>query len=345
VAGSPRIEFVLEAIQAAMAIVRAQPVSPESERLAREATSLRQAVEGWRRSPPSRALREETMKRVLRLHVGAATLTRLGPSPAERTASASEVLDENDRPTAPPPFDIEAFARETTSPDSERRMPSEPPTQPWQGQSEAERNVSKGPSSIDRDVDKALLPLAEAPHPPVEPATARRPALAIETSVPGPEPARAQRSFSPSSIERAVLGAMDSPVVTQRDIQDPTAEMLECYAVADYAGAITLADLVLAEVPGSLVALECRAKSSTALEGIYSARLGSMSHVPIVVMTSAEIDRLEIDHRAGFLLSLIDGASSLEAILDVCGMPRLDALRILRELVQRGAIRLGRLSG
>jgi hypothetical protein len=102
---------------------------------------------------------------------------------------------------------------------------------------------------------------------------------------------------------------------------------------------------VLADAPENLVALECRSKSSTALEGIYAARLGSMSHVPIVVMTSAEIDRLEIDHRAGFLLSLIDGASSLEAILDVSGMPRLDALRILRELVQRGAIRLGRLSG
>jgi hypothetical protein len=354
VAGNPRIEFVLEAIQAAVAIVRTQPVSPESDRLAREAISLRQAVEGWRRSPPSRALREDTMKRVLRLHVAAATLTRLGPSPAEAaTALASSgVLDENDRPTAPPPFDIEAFARETTAPDSERRIPSEPPTQRRQGQSEADRNVAKGPTSIERDVDRALAPLAESPHATFEPVTARRPSLEVEMSLAAPAPAPApaarapgQRSFSPSSIERAVLGAVDSPVVTQRDIQDPTAEMLECYAVADYAGAITLADLVLADAPENLVALECRSKSSTALEGIYAARLGSMSHVPIVVMTTVEIDRLEIDHRAGFLLSLIDGASSLEAVLDVCGMPRLDALRILRELVQRGAIRLGRLSG
>jgi hypothetical protein len=47
---------------------------------------------------------------------------------------------------------------------------------------------------------------------------------------------------------------------------------------------------------------------------------------------------LAIDSRTGFLLSLIDGASTFEAILDVCGMPRLDALRILDDLVQRGAI-------
>lgn len=345
-AGNPRIEFVLEAIQAAVAIVRAQPVSPESDRLAREAISLRQAVEGWRRSPPSRALREDTMKRVLRLHVAAATLTRLGPSPAEprMPMASSDVLDENDRPTAPPPFDIEAFARETTSRDSERRMPSEPPTHRWQGQGEAERNVSKGPTSIDQDVDRALAPLAESPAT-SEPVTARRPSLEVEMSLAAPAPAAAvrapgQRSFSPSSIERAVLGAVDSPVVTQRDIQDPTAEMLECYAVADYAGAITLADLVLADAPENLVALECRSKSSTALEGIYAARLGSMSHSPIVAMSPAQMDGLEIDHRAGFLLSLVDGASTIEAILDMCGMPRLDALRILRELVQRGVIRL-----
>jgi hypothetical protein len=339
VAGNPRIEFVLEAIQAASAILQAQPVSAESERLVRDAASLRQAVEGWRRAPPSRALREETMKRVLRLHVSAATLARLGPSAAERSAPPafdSAVVDENDRPTAPPPFDIEAFARETAAPDAERRISSEPPTQPWQSTVEAEAPVSKQPQSIDHEVDRALEPLDEISHPKIDPATARRPSVSVATPAPRP----VQRTFSPSSIERALLGAVDGPVVTQRDIQDPEAEMLQCYERGDYAEAITLADLVLAEAPESLVALECRSKSGTALEALYAARLGSMSHLPIVVMTPAQLDGLEIDHRAGFLLSLVDGASTLETILDMCGMPRLDALRILRELVQLGVIRL-----
>jgi hypothetical protein len=339
VAGNPRIEFVLEAIQAALAIMQAQPASPESDRLLRDAASLRQAVEGWRRAPPSRALREETMKRVLRLHVGAATLARLGPSSAERSAAPSfesAVVDENDRPTAPPTFDLEAFARETSAPDSERHMSSEPPTQPWQGTIDAEGEVSKQPASIEREVDRALESLDETAHAPIEPVTARRPSLSLETPAPRP----VQRTFSPSSIERALLGAVDGPVVTQRDIQDPEAEMLQCYERGDYAEAISLADLVLADAPESLVALECRSKSGTALEAIYAARLGSMSHLPIVVMTPEQLDGLEIDHRAGFLLSLVDGASTLETILDMCGMPRLDALRILRELVQLGVIRL-----
>ena len=47
---------------------------------------------------------------------------------------------------------------------------------------------------------------------------------------------------------------------------------------------------------------------------------------------------LSIDHRAGFVLSLVDGVSSLEMILDVSGMPTLDALRILYELMQQRII-------
>jgi hypothetical protein len=169
--------------------------------------------------------------------------------------------------------------------------------------------------------------------------TARRPSLSLETPArPAPKPAA--RNFSPSSIERAVLGAVDGPVVTQRDIKDPTTEMLDCYELGDYAGAIEMADVVLAESPDSLVAQECRAKSSSALEGIYAARLGPMTRMPIVTMGPSQIDGLGIDHRAGFLLSLVDGASTLEAILDVCGMAKLDAMRILHELVQRGAVKL-----
>jgi hypothetical protein len=343
VAGSPRIEFVLEAIQAALAIVAPHPASQESERLVREAASLRQTVEGWRRSPPTRAIRDETMKRVLRLHVGAATLARLSPPPLGQRTSAThmspsrpEVLDEHDRPTAPPPFDIEAFARQTSALDSERRIRSEPPTQPFHGKTDAQR-PSREPAATDQEVDRALAPLTETPDLPSEPITARRPSLSVDTSIATPAP----RTFSPSSIERAILGAVDGPLVWQRDIDDPAAEMLRCYELGDYTGAIALADLILAEASGSLVALECRTKSGAALEGIYAARLGPLSRLPIVVMAPTQIDSLDIDHRAGFLLSLVDGSSTIEGILDVCGMPRLDALRILHELVQRGAVGFG----
>jgi hypothetical protein len=62
--------------------------------------------------------------------------------------------------------------------------------------------------------------------------------------------------------------------------------------------------------------------------------------VPRVVMLRDEISQLELDHREGFLLSLIDGVSNIEALLDVCAMPEEDALITLYELLGRRVIAL-----
>jgi hypothetical protein len=70
------------------------------------------------------------------------------------------------------------------------------------------------------------------------------------------------------------------------------------------------------------------------------ARLGGDLKVPKLVIDRAKITALALDHRAGFVLSLVDGRIPIEDILDVSGMPRRDALRILCELVDRGAIKL-----
>jgi hypothetical protein len=40
------------------------------------------------------------------------------------------------------------------------------------------------------------------------------------------------------------------------------------------------------------------------------------------------------------LLSRVDGLSTIEEVLDVCGMPRLEALKTLVDLLERGAIRV-----
>jgi hypothetical protein len=63
-----------------------------------------------------------------------------------------------------------------------------------------------------------------------------------------------------------------------------------------------------------------------------------MVRVPVVVRLPVPTDNPSVDHRTGFLISLIDGSATLEAIVDRCGMPKSDALRILYELVKRGII-------
>jgi len=56
------------------------------------------------------------------------------------------------------------------------------------------------------------------------------------------------------------------------------------------------------------------------------------------VMTLDLLKRLPLDHRAGFLLSLMDGAMDLETMVEIAGMPREDVLRVVRDLYESGVV-------
>jgi hypothetical protein len=74
------------------------------------------------------------------------------------------------------------------------------------------------------------------------------------------------------------------------------------------------------------------------LAQMYLARLGSLAQVVRVALSGDQIRWLSLDHRAGFLLSLVDGQSSIETLLDISGMARLEALRILFGLLDQRVI-------
>jgi hypothetical protein len=71
---------------------------------------------------------------------------------------------------------------------------------------------------------------------------------------------------------------------------------------------------------------------------MYAARLGALDRVVSVAVPADQIRWLSLDHRAGFLLSLVDGISTLEEILDISGMTRLEALRIMYALLEQRVI-------
>jgi hypothetical protein len=199
-------------------------------------------------------------------------------SPTPKFGAAKE----QELTTRPPPFDIEAFARETIGPDSDRRSTSEP-------------------------IPRRRSQLKE------------------------PEP------DSASALLRTIE---DSPVSSRAPQADDEriAALRASFSFGDYAGALTIADLILVGQPDNLLARDVRAKCRTTLEDVYALRLGPLDRTPVVAMLPKLTRQRPIDTRTGFLLSLIDGSSTLEAILDVCGQPRLDALRILDDLVKRGIV-------
>ena len=46
----------------------------------------------------------------------------------------------------------------------------------------------------------------------------------------------------------------------------------------------------------------------------------------------------ELDHREYFLLSLLDGTTTVGDLLDICGMPSDEALALLEGLIRRGIL-------
>jgi hypothetical protein len=71
-------------------------------------------------------------------------------------------------------------------------------------------------------------------------------------------------------------------------------------------------------------------------------RLGELTQVPTLTISRSELRWLTLDHRAGFVLSLIDGASSIEDIIDVSTMPTFEVLRTLYVLLSQNVISLRR---
>lgn len=115
-------------------------------------------------------------------------------------------------------------------------------------------------------------------------------------------------------------------------------ELADRYAMGDFSGALVVAEGILESDPGHTEALRFAKSCREVLTGMYTARLGSLDQVVTVGVPGEQIRWLSLDHRAGFLLSLVDGSSTLEEILDISGMPRLDALRIMFSLLQEGVI-------
>ena len=110
--------------------------------------------------------------------------------------------------------------------------------------------------------------------------------------------------------------------------------------LGDYSGALEIAEKILADKPDDLGARTTAETCRTVLRQMYAARIGPLDRVPVVMVPRDQLRWLSIDHKAGFVLSLVDGVSSLEMIIDVSGMPELDTLRILSELAQQRIISL-----
>lgn len=271
-----------------------------------------------------------------------------GPPPGEDPKEGSA----EDRPTVAPPFDPAEFAkrpqarpsplgiaarRKSTTPPRKPRTSSKPRapiptlTDPEEIEEARKLSIDTPPSGPARrkPTHTGLLSLANARVPSSLP-----PRSGIPT---GPPPPLQQklidqltRDDPPSAPAPRVSAAPDSPPTEQ--------EMNDRISLGDYSGALEIAEKLLAISPMDAAARKGAEHCRGVLRQMYTTRIGPLDRVPVVMVPRDQLRWLSIDHRAGFVLSLVDGVSSLDMILDVSGMPQLDTLRILSELAQQRII-------
>ena len=193
-------------------------------------------------------------------------------------------------------------------------------------------------------VDREWEQLATSPPPPYEQAKIEAFARA-DVAPPTRNASELAAATAASALASRSMPAPPSAMEVLSSPQPPAAppppsaqEMNDRIALGDYSGALEIAEKLLEKDRSNEPVRVCAESCRGILRQMYITRIGPLDRVPLVMVARDQMRWLSIDHRAGFVLSLVDGVSSLEMILDVSGMPVLDALRILSELAQQRII-------
>ncbi len=234
------------------------------------------------------------------------------PPPAVRPMSLASVPPLDSRPASQPVLEVSVVLLDEEAEASGRHITadvlaflSEPePSQPAAPTPVAARVVTPAPASA----PVAARPAAPAP-------VAARP-VAAPARTPAPVPQAAPRQELPTLLQ---------------GVED-------LLALGDVTSAMGLLRKAEQLAPGDARVASARERCLRGVQAALEAKLGDLKRVPTLKLRMAELMKLSLDPRAGFLLSRIDGSLSFEALFSVSGMSRLDTLRVLAHLLDQDII-------
>jgi len=128
------------------------------------------------------------------------------------------------------------------------------------------------------------------------------------------------------------------PSAHQGDVEIWMAAAKDLLALDDFSGSLEMIEKILKVDPGHAEARAYLRQNEATLADMYESKLGPLGRVPRLAIKPEEVMWLNLDHRAGFLLSQIDGTVDFESLFALSGLPRLDTARILATLMAEGVI-------
>lgn len=153
------------------------------------------------------------------------------------------------------------------------------------------------------------------------------------------EPANAVTQL-PASSPQPTGGALDPRAELDPSVALLSRRLHDFFTEGDHDQALCAAQQLLALRPNDPEALGYQRSCERLLEQRHAERLGELRRFPELAVSQDQVRWLALDHREGFILSLVDGATSIEEIIDIAGMSRLDVLKTLAGLKEADVIRL-----
>jgi len=126
-----------------------------------------------------------------------------------------------------------------------------------------------------------------------------------------------------------------------RDVDVWMAAAKDLHALGDFSGSLEMIEKILKVDALHGEARDYLRQNEATLVAMYESKLGPLGRVPRLAIKPEEVMWLNLDHRAGFLLSQVDGAVDYESLFALSGLPRLDTARILATLIADGVITSG----
>ncbi len=134
------------------------------------------------------------------------------------------------------------------------------------------------------------------------------------------------------------LGSPESSVVgPSTNMSAILLEARRMYERGEFSAALDICNKVMSRHEGHDEANQLRLNIEGELVRSYIERLGSLNRIPRVIIDMSDVGTMNLDHRAGFILSQIDGMSSYEDLLELASMARHEALKLFVRLLDVGA--------
>ncbi|MBW2272305.1 MAG: hypothetical protein JRG96_03470 [Deltaproteobacteria bacterium] len=140
--------------------------------------------------------------------------------------------------------------------------------------------------------------------------------------------------------DRRKVPRPEQPERTVRAVDAVLREARELGARQEYESALDLltraaeADLSNLEIEAGIELMRSRLLKE------YRSRVGDLDSVPELGRDPMEITEFNLSPDAGFILSMVDGDTSLNDLISLSGMDVFDLLRTMKDLIEREIIRM-----